>query len=108
MISYKRIFHIFVLILFFSYLVLYFAQKNGYYDELNNKKSYLTEEKIKEFEKDVEKGKKIDVNNYVIDMKKDYSTKVSDFGLFTSNLFSKYFKYTMNKIFNEAAKNVNN
>ena len=51
MISYKRIFHIFIWILFFSFLVLYFASMNGYYADLNNKKSSLTLEKVKKFEK---------------------------------------------------------
>ena len=40
MISYKKIFHGFIWLLFFSFLVLYFAQAGGYYEDLNNKKDY--------------------------------------------------------------------
>ena len=57
MISYKKIFHGFIWLLFFSFLVLYFAQAGGYYEDLNNKKASLTEEKVKQFEKDVKEGK---------------------------------------------------
>lgn len=107
MISYKRIFHIFIWILFFSFLVLYFASMNGYYADLNNKKSSLTLEKIYEFEKDVKEGKTIKVENYVINIKKDYGNKVSDFGLFTSKIIAKGFKWGMNNIFGGIDKMVN-
>lgn len=99
MISYKKIFHLVVWLLFFSFLVLYFAQAKGYYEQLNNEKTYLTEEKIKQFEQDVEDGKEIKVENYVVNLKKDYQNKVSSFGLFTSKAFAQGFKWAMNKVF---------
>ena len=71
MISYKKLFRIFIFFLFISFLVLYFSRANGYYEDLNNKKSYLTEDKIKEFEEDVKNGKEIKVENYVVNLKKD-------------------------------------
>lgn len=107
MISYKKLFHIFVFFLFISFLVLYFSSANGYYEDLNSKKSLLTEDKIKEFEKDIKDGKKIDVENYIVNVKKDYSNIVSDFGLFTSNVFAKYFKKGMTKLFGGVDKMVN-
>ena len=95
MISYKKIFHIFVFFLFISFLVLYFSSANGYYEDLNNKN-------------DIKNGKKINVEDYVVNVKKDYSNIVSDFGLFTSNAFAKYFKKGMNKLFGGVDKMVNN
>lgn len=107
MISYKKIFNGLIWFLFLSFLVLYFAQANGYYEDLNNKKSSLTEEKIKQFEKDVKNGKEIKVENYVVDIKKDYDNKISSFGLFTSKGLAQVFKWTMNKVFGEIDKMVN-
>lgn len=107
MISYKKIFNGLIWFLFLSFLVLYFAQANGYYEDLNNKKSSLTEEKIKQFEKDVKNGKEIKVENYVVDIKKDYDNNVSSFGLFTSKTFAKYFKIGINGIFGGIDKMVN-
>ena len=101
MISYKKIFHGIIWLLFFSFLVLYFAQAGGYYEDLNNKKASLTEEKVKQFEKDVK------VENYVVNMKKNYSNKVSNFGLFTSKSFAKGFKWGMNNLFDGIDKMVN-
>lgn len=107
MISYKKLFRIFIFFLFISFLVLYFSQANGYYEDLNNKKSYLTEDKIKKFEEDVKNGKEIKVENYVVNLKKDYGNTISDFGLFTSKTFAKYFKKGMNFIFGGIDKMVN-
>ena len=107
MISYKKLFRIFIFFLFISFLVLYFSQANGYYEDLNNKKSYLTEDKIKEFEEDVKNGKEIKVENYVVNLKKAYGNTISDFGLFTSKTFAKYFKKGMNFIFGGIDKMVN-
>lgn len=99
MISYKKIFHGFIWILFLSFLVLYFAQSFGYYENINNKKASLTEDSIKRFEKDVKMGKEIKVDNYVINIKKDYGNKISSFGLFSSKLISNTFKWGLTNIF---------
>ncbi len=106
MISYKKIFKFFVLLLFMSFLVLYFAQKGGYYEKINNEKKELTNEQIKKFEEDVKKGKKIDVDDYLIINDKKYDNKVSSFGLVTSNFIGKYFKKGIIKAFSGIDKMV--
>ena len=93
--------------MFFGFLILYFAQAGGYYEDLNNKKSTLTEEKIKQFEEDVKSGKEIKVENYVVDIKKDYDNKISRFGLFTSKGLAQGFKCAMNNLFKGFDKMVN-
>ena len=107
MISYKKLFHLFIWVLFLSFLVLYFAQSFGYYENINNKKASLTEESIKRFEDDVKKGKTIKVENYVIDMKKDYSNKVSSFGLYTSRMLGSTFKWGISSVFSGIDKMLN-
>ena len=107
MISYKKVFHGFIWLLFISFLVLYFAQAGGYYEDMNNKKTSLTEEKINAFEEDVKNGKEIRVENYVVNMKKNYGNKISSFGLFTSKIFAEGFKWGMNSLFNGIDKMVN-
>lgn len=107
MISYKKVFHGFIWVLFLSFLVLYFAQAGGYYEDVNNKKASLTEEKIKQFEEDVKNGKKIEVENYVVNVKKNYGNKISSFGLYTSKALAEGFKWGMNGLFNGIDKMVN-
>lgn len=107
MISYKKVFHGFIWFLFLSFLVLYFAQAGGYYEDVNNKKASLTEEKIKQFEEDVKNGKKIEVENYVVNIKKNYDNKISSFGLYTSKALAEGFKWGMTGLFNGIDKMVN-
>lgn len=107
MISYKKLFHSFIWLLFLVFLVLYFAQAGGYYEDLNNKKSSLTKEKIEQFEEDVRNGKEIKVENYVVNIKKNYNNKVSQFGLFTSKTFAQGFKWGINNIFESIDKVMN-
>lgn len=107
MISYKKIFHGCIWVLFLSFLVLYFAEAGGYYESVNSKKTYLTNEKIKQFEKDVKEGREIKVENYMVEIKKDYSNNISRFGLFTSKTFAKYFKKGLTSIFSGIDKMVN-
>ena len=70
---YKFIFMVF----FISFIVVYFSELTGYYEYQNHKKSTLTEEKIKQFEKDVAEGKEVDINNYVVVEEKNYNNGLS-------------------------------
>lgn len=73
----KRIIRISIIVVILSYLVLYFAYTNGYYEKLNAEKRNLTEEMIKKYEEDLKNG--LDVS------KIDYTVKMEDF----SNVYTK-------------------
>lgn len=75
---------IILLILFFS---LYFSKYNNDYYE---NKRVLTDEAMKQFEKDVKSGKKIDAKNY-LPKEKDYNNKASELGVKSSELIEKLF-----------------
>ena len=70
---YKFIFMVF----FISFIVVYFSELTGYYEYQNHKKSTLTEEKIKQFEKDVAEGKEVDIKDYVVEEEKNYNNGLS-------------------------------
>ncbi len=74
--------------LFISYIALFVSQKSGYVNFQNYKKTALTREKIIEFENDIKNGKKIDIEKYQVDVKKDYSNKLSKAGYYISNNIS--------------------
>lgn len=85
----KRI--MFILIIIF--ISLYFAGKTGYYENRLSKKTTLTKEAIKQFEKDVELGKEVDLTNYINTNVKEYNNKYSNIGLKISNIID----YTFNE-----------
>ncbi len=71
------IFRRILIILFIIFLIIYFQAENNNY---TTKKTILTEEKIKEFEKDVKNGEFIDIKKYTEEDIKDTSNYMSDIG----------------------------
>lgn len=82
------------------FLVMFFSSSSGYYEYELNKKSNLTQEAIEQFEKDVEEGKEIDINDYLVEDNKDYSNSFSNAGVSLSNKIGKLFSEGVKLIFN--------
>ncbi len=85
------------ILVFLLFLALFIASKTGYYEKSVKDKTYLTNKKLKEFEKDISEGKNVDA--------KDYFPKEVDY----SNIFTKSANNISNKIglvVNSKAKNV--
>ena len=81
----NKIVKVALIVLSIFFLSLYFSNYNNEYYE---NKTYLTEEAIKEYEKDLKEGKNITSNNY-IPKEKEYNNKASKLGITTSNLIEK-------------------
>ena len=95
--SSKNYFLIIIIFLFIIFLILYISGEAGYYEYKVHTKTILTEEAIKEFEKDISEGKNVDA--------KDYFPKEVDY----SNVFTKSANNISNKIglvVNYKAKNI--
>ena len=71
------IFRRILIILFIIFLIIYFQAENTNY--ITNK-TILTEEKIKEFEKDVKNGEFVDIKNYTEENIRDTSNTISELG----------------------------
>ena len=81
----KKIVKIIGILLVISFLSLYLSSLNtNYYSN----KNVLTEEAIKNYEKDLKEDKKIDINNY-IEKEKNYNNHVSSSFLKMSKLIDK-------------------
>ena len=88
----KRNYFLIVLsIFFFSYLALLFAYSNGYYEYKEHNKMVITEEAMKQFEEDVSSGKNIEINDYITDEYRDYSSTFSKLGVKTGELLDDVF-----------------
>ncbi len=69
-----------IMVLFVVFLGLFIAAKSGYYETRLNKQVVLTSEAIKQFESDVQNGKKVDINNYITKDTKDYTNSFTRAG----------------------------
>ena len=81
----NKIIKLLIIIITIFFLSLYFSNYNNEYYET---KTYLTEEAIRNYEKDLKEGKNITSNNYV-PKEKDYNNNFSKLGLKSSNLIEK-------------------
>ena len=98
-------FKIIICILLFTFLVIFYADRNGYYNYNNYKKMVLTEDGIKKFESDVDNGVAIDINNY-IENDKDYSNNISNVFLYISNTLNHYLRKGIVKMFDAITSNI--
>lgn len=103
----KKIPLVILLSLFTFFVILLLAQSQGYYKTRSEKAKILTDEQIKNFEKDIRDGKSIDVKKYVLYEDKDYTNDVSDSVYSMSLKLESVFDTTVRLIFNSASKAVN-
>ncbi|MDD2180777.1 MAG: hypothetical protein PHW32_00145 [Bacilli bacterium] len=96
---YTKIFNTSFIVLLIVFLALYLSQATGYYNYEQHKKMVLTEERIKEFEKDIKAGKDLNLENYLDNPTKNYQNKISGFGQRLSYNIGKYTKIGIKKTF---------
>ena len=96
----KKIFNTIFLILFTLFVSLFIASNTGYYEYQNNEKTQFTEEKIKQFEKDLKNGKNVDIKKYLTNESKNYDNKVTKFGNKVSDIIDFSMMDTLEKTFN--------
>lgn len=70
-----------IMILFFIiFLINYYQVQSGNYVSEENKRTILTEEKIREFESDVKSGNFVDIKDYTEHDYVDVSNSITDLG----------------------------
>ena len=69
-----------MIVLIIIFLGLYIASVSGYYEAQVSNKVALTDEAIRNFERDVLEGKTVDINTYIQNEDVDYSNKFTKTG----------------------------
>ena len=67
-----------ILIVFIIYISAYYVGTTGYYEYHMQEKTILTNNKIKEFERDIKESKDIDIKTYLDTKDIDYTNKLSN------------------------------
>ena len=100
----NKIFKYFILMSFVTFTALYISQASGYYEYKNRKKVTLTNEQIKQFEKDINNGKNIDIKKYIEINNKNYQNGISKFGLSISSTSEKVIQKMITETFKILSK----
>lgn len=95
----RNIFGIISCILLITFITLYISQATGYYEYTAHKKVVFTNEQIKQFEKDIQDGKDVRMEDYLKNGTKDYSNKVSRFGYQLSSTLGDYVRTILENTF---------
>ncbi len=73
----KKILKMLFICLIILFSLAYLIEKTGYYEYHLQQKKNLTSEQMKQFEKDVQEGKKVDLNQYLEKTVVDYSSSLT-------------------------------
>lgn len=96
----EKIFNFILIMLFVTFLTMYFGNRMGYFEYKRSEHVFLTQEQIKKFEQDIKDGKEIDIDTYLVNVNKNYQTKLSKTGLNISNGVSKIVRTGVENLFN--------
>ena len=102
----KKISKIFIFLVCFSFIVSYIIYETGYYEYKLQNRTVLTKEKMEQFEKDVQEGKNVTLNDYLVETQIDYSNRLTDTTVKISNKVTLYFKKGVELVFRQVNKMV--
>ena len=97
----NKISKIILILVFFTFLVSYIIYETGYYEYKLQNRTVLTKEQMEQFEKDVQEGKDVTLNDYLVETKTDYSNKLTNVTVNVSNKVSYYFKKSVELVFKQ-------
>ena len=90
----------------FSFIVSYIIYETGYYEYKLQNRTVLTKEQMEQFELDVQAGKDVTLNDYLVETQVDYSNNLTNVTVKVSNKVSKYFKKGVELVFRQVSKMV--
>lgn len=93
----------FLILLIISFLGLYFAYTNGYYEKEKAKKIQMTNSQIEKFEEDIKNNEEILLKNY-LETNKKYQTKTSEISLKIANKAENIVSSSIKFIFQKLGK----
>ena len=73
----KKIIKLFFFVFFIAFIISYVIERSGYYEYNLQNRTILTNESMKRFEKDIEEGKNVTLEDYAVPTSKDYTTRLT-------------------------------
>lgn len=83
----------------FSFVVTYIIYETGYYEYKLQSRTVFTKEQMQQFEKDVNDGKDVTLEDYLIETEVDYTNKLTDATVKVSSKVNSYLKKSVELVF---------
>ncbi len=100
----NKLIKLIVLLLCFAFIVSYIIYETGYYEYKLQNRTVLTKEQMEKFEQDVNEGKDVDLNDYLIETETDYSNQLTDATVKVSTKVNSYLKKSVEILFKQLNK----
>lgn len=102
----KKISKLIIILICFSFIVSYIIYETGYYEYKLQNRTVLTKEQMEQFERDVQEGKDVTLNDYLVETEIDYSNRLTDTTVRISNKVTLYFKKGIELVFKQVNRMV--
>lgn len=100
----KKFGRVILIIICFSFVVTYIIYETGYYEYKLQNRTVLTKEQMEQFEKDVNDGKDVTLEDYFVETEVDYTNKLTDVTVNVSSKVNSYLKKGVELIFKQVNK----
>lgn len=100
----KKIFKLLFGFVFISFLISYVISESGYYEYNLRNKSIMTKEAMERFEDDLDKGKDVRMEDYVVNTTKNYTSRLTTGTNRVSVSFNAFLKRGIEGVFKAASR----
>lgn len=100
----KKFGRMILILICFSFVVTYIIYETGYYEYKLQNRTVLTKEQMEQFEKDVNEGKDVTLEDYFVETEVDYTNKLTDVTVNVSSKVNSYLKKGVELIFKQVNK----
>ena len=104
----RKVFRNIILFLFLIFIAIYLSAQAGIIDYQARQKTLMTEEAIKEFEKDLKEGKEVNIKKYTKNKRIKYDNMLSRGTLEVSNSIGRGLEGILKIFFKKIEKAMNN
>lgn len=100
----KKLFKLLFGFVFISFLISYVISESGYYEYNLRNKSIMTKEAMERFEDDLDKGKDVRMEDYVVNTTKNYTSRLTTGTNRVSVSFNAFLKRGIEGVFKAASR----
>ena len=100
----KKIFKLLFGLVFIVFLISYVISESGYYEYNLRNKSIMTKESMEKFEDDLKNGKDVQMEDYVVNTTKNYTSRLTSSTNKISTSVNSFLKKGIERVFEVASR----